>query len=190
MKKLLLLIMFFLLTGCKYTELNDLAIIKNSGIKYCNNYILYTMIIDEVNKDNIPKTKIIETNGNDINEAFVNLRNTINKEIYLSHIDLIILDKNLNKKDYQNIIDYFLNHQELRNDFLTVISSDIKNLLNNTKYDEIEELITNKDNIIKLSFEELIQKYLDNKDIILPEIVYDNELKFIDNQKIERINNV
>ena len=198
MKKILLLIIIFMLTGCKeYNELNDLAIIKSIGIESKKEYTLYAEIIEEIDKDNNPHTKVIETNGNNIEDIFNNIKTLVNKEIYLSHIDLLILDKSLNDVDYKNIANYFLNHKEFRNDFLTIFSSDTKKILEESKYDEIENLITtNKDNkeIIEVSFEEVISKFLDNKDFILSMINYDKEIKFngnykYKNNKLERINN-
>lgn len=201
MKKILLLIIIFTITGCtQYSELNELAIIKSIGIKKENNYTLYAEIIDEVEKNNIPKTKIIEVTGNTVEELFQNINMFINKKIYFSHIDLIIFDEKLNNDDYKNIINYFLNNKEFRNDFLAITSNNIKNILNNSKYDEIEKIIvTNKENkeIIKTSFEEIINSFLTKKSFTVSEINYDKDdkelkyngnYKFI-NSKLERINN-
>ena len=198
MKKIFLLIILILLTGCtKYNDLNELAIIKSIGISHDNEYTLYAEIIEEIDKDNIPQMKVMETSDKDINKLFDNIKLQINKEIFFSHIDLIILDFNLNNEDYQKIIDYFIKHHEFRNDFLCVLSKDIKKVLENSKYDEIEELITtNKEskNIIKVSFEEVIQKFLDKKIFLLSEVSYKNEIIFIgnyqyQNNKLERMNN-
>ena len=199
MKKIFFLIIFMLfLTGCNsYNELNQLAIIKSIGIKYDKSYTLYSEIIDEVDKNNNPKTKIISTNGKDIDELFNNIKSIVNKKIHFSHIDLIILDENLNKNNLNDIINYFLNHNEFRNDFLTIISNDINKVLENSKYDEVENIIiSNKEskNIIKISFEEIISKFLDNKDFILSKIIYKNEIEFdcnykYINNKFERITN-
>ena len=199
MKKTFFLIILFFLTGCTaYNELNELAIIKSIGIEKNNDkYILYSLVIDEIDKDNIPKTEVIETEGKDIKELFQNIKKLVNKEIYLSHIDLIILNKNIKDNDLNNIINYFINHNEFRNDFLTVISDNIKDVLKNSKYDEIENIIiTNKDSkeIIKISFEEIIEKFL-NKEIIYvssidyqEKIIFNVNYKYINN-KLERINN-
>lgn len=155
MKKIFFLITILFFTGCtKYNDLNELAIIKSIGISHNNEYTLYAEIIEEIDKDNNPKMKVIETTSNNIDELFNNIKLLVNKEIYFSHIDLILLDFNLDQKDYQELIHYFLNHNEFRNDFLCVLSKDIKNVLENSEYDEIEELITtNKESkdIIKIT---------------------------------------
>ncbi len=199
MKKIIIIITFllFLTTGCKqYNDLNELAIIKSIGIDKKDEYTLYAEIIEKIDKDNNPQTKIIETNGKTMDDLFTNIKTLVNKEIYLSHIDLIILSDSLKNEDYKKIINYFLNHKEFRNDFLCVMSSEIKNVLEKSQYDEIEKLImTNKESktIIKINFEEIIKNFLDNKKFIISKVIYDqDEIKFIGNyeyynNKLERI---
>ena len=199
MKKLLILLIIILLTGCsRYTELNELAITKSIGITYQeDNYILYAEIIDKVNKDNTPVTKIVTVEGKTVEEVFTDIKLSINKEIHLSHIDLIILSDTLNDNNYQEIIKYFIINKDLRNDYLTILSNDITEILANANYDEIEELIkTNKDskNIINVSFQEIMQSFIDYKTFKAPYLIYDQEIKFTGNyqylnNKLERINN-
>ena len=180
MKKLLILLIL-LLTGCnKYTELNELAIIKSIGIEKKEDYTLYALIITDI-KDNEPVTEIIKVSDNNLNNLFNKIKLQVNKEIYFSHIDLIILDFNLNNNDYDNLIKYFLNHHEFRNDFLTILSSDMKNVLDNSRYDEIENLIiTNKESktVIKKTFEKIMQEYLDNKEFTISNITYQDKIMF------------
>ena len=180
MKKLLILLIL-LLTGCnKYTELNELAIIKSIGIEKKEDYTLYALIITDI-KDNEPVTEIIKVSDNNLNDLFNKIKLQVNKEIYFSHIDLIILDFNLNNNDYDNLIKYFLNHHEFRNDFLTILSSDMKNVLDNSRYDEIENLIiTNKESktVIKKTFEKIMQEYLDNKEFTISNITYQDKIMF------------
>lgn len=203
MKKVIIIIiaiitLIYVNGGQNYTELNDLAIIKSIGITYENNeYTLYAEIIDEINKDNIPQTKVIKTSNKEIKELFNDIKLLVNKEIYLSHIDLIIISETLKNDNYEEIIDYFLNNKEIRNDFMFIFSNEIEEVLKNSKYDEVEELITtNKDskNVINITFEEIIKDFLDTKSFKASYITYDEEIKFINNvlyknNKTERINN-
>jgi len=203
MKKVIIIIiaiitLIYVNGGQNYTELNDLAIIKSIGITYEDNeYNLYAEIIDEVTQDNLPKTKVIKANNKKIKDAFDDIKLLVNKEIYLSHIDLLIISETLNNDNYQEIIDYFLSNKEFRNDFMCIFSNEIKNVLENSKYDEVEEIITtNKDskNIINVTFEEIIKDFLDKKSFIASYITYDDEIRFTNNvlyqnNKTERINN-
>ena len=198
MKKKYLLIILLLLTGCtKYNDLNELAIIKSIGISHNKEFTLYAEVIEEIDKDNIPKMKIIETSSNDISNLFNNIKTLVNKEIYFSHIDLILLDFNLDKNDYHTLIKYLLEHNEFRNDYYTVLSKDIKKVLENSKYDEIEELLTtNKESkdIVKITFEEVIKNFLDNDTFTLSEVAFQEKVVFTGNykyknNKLERVNN-
>ena len=196
MKKLLFIIII-LLTGCsKYTDLKHLTIIKSIGISYNNGYTIYAQIYDEIKKDNDPKTKVIESNGNTIKEAFNNLKKKVGKEIFLSHIDLLIMDKELTKNNYSETIDYFIYNDEFRNDFFTILSSDIYNLLSKTKYDEIENFIKSNSSIkkiINISFEELANNYLENIPFTITCINYNDFFEYenytFNNQFIKRVNN-
>ena len=196
MKKAMFLIIIIFISGCsKYANLSDLAIIKSIGIEYNNGYTLYAEIIDEIDKDNNPKTKIIKVNNKNLSLIFEDLKKVANKEIYLSHIDLIIFDFNLKENNYQEIINYFINNQELRNDFLCILSNDIGKLLNISKYDEIEQIINaNNENkqIIKISFEELIKEYFNKKEFTISLFKTDNQIHYqnnyhFKNNKLERI---
>jgi len=79
MKKVIIIIiaiitLIYVNGGQNYTELNDLAIIKSIGIDYENNeYTLYAEIIDEITKDNLPKTKVIKSSDKNIKNVFNNI---------------------------------------------------------------------------------------------------------------------
>lgn len=181
MKKLII-ILILLITGCtKYNDLAELTIIKSIGIDYNENYIVYAQIIDYIDENNKPIMKTIKENGKTINEGFSNLKKRINKEIYLSHIDLLVLGNTLKKENYQNIINYFINNNDFRNDFYCIFSSDIYNLFEKTNYDEIEILLKTKDKSSIKNFDNVIQEFIDNKTIILPEIIYQHEINYLDN---------
>lgn len=196
MKKIIIVILLLFLTGCNYTELNDLSIIKSIGIDYTNGeYTLYAEIIDEIDRENNPTTKIITTKNHQINECFQQLIILSNKRIHYSHIDLLVLSPNLKNKELTEIFHYFLNNKDFRNDFTTIYANNINNLLANAKYDEIEQLITNNKhkNIIKIDIESIIKNYYDKKSFTLSLFAYEDEkviykynLKYQNNQ-IERI---
>lgn len=197
MKKTIIFLIILLITGCNYIELNDLSIIKSIAIDYQDNqYLLYAEIIDEINQDNIPKTKIITVNNKSIEKCFKELIIRSNKTIHYSHIDLLILSNNLNNVNLKEIFKYFLNNQNFRNDFMTISSNDVSNLIKNSKYDEIEQLIKNNQhkNLIKIDIEDVIKEYLKNNFILLSSfdyeqnnVLYKYNIKYINN-KTERIN--
>ena len=179
MKKILLLLIF-IITGCtQYNDLKELTIIKSIGINYEDNYHVYAQIIDSIDEQKNPKMKTIESNGKTITESFHNLEKLISKDVFLSHVDLLVLDKDLNSNNYQEIITYFINNNSFRNDFYCVFSSNVKKLLEQSKYDEIEIFLkTNNHKDIIKNFDTVIKEYIDNKTIILSNIDYHNGIKY------------
>ena len=193
MKKILLLIIF-ITTGCtQYTDLKDLSIIKSIGIEYHDTYTIYAQVYDVINKNNNPTTKIIKAYGKTIKEAFINLKTISNKKLYYSHTDLLIFDTLLQNNNYDEIINYIINNNDFRNDYLVIVSSDVYNTLDNSKYDEIESLIKTNNLTTKINFINLINDYINNKAFIISKIDYDNNIVYngnykYKNNKLERLN--
>lgn len=144
MKKIFLILILFLFTGCSsYIELNDLAIINAIGIEKVNNtYKMYASIIMETDKETTtPKTTIYEVTGVNLNDMLNQLTLTLNKKIYLSHLDLFLLNDTIKTQEFTEIINFFLNNNETREDFLVICSKNIKELLEKTNYGEINDLV-------------------------------------------------
>ena len=144
MKKIIIIIsLLFLLTGCNsYVELNDLGIINAIGIeKNNNNYKVYASIIENVEKNGTPNFTIYQIEGNNLLEIFDHLNLKLNKKIYLSHLDLLLLNPTIKTKELEEIINFFLNNNESRNDFLVVTTDNINNILKNSSFQEINNLI-------------------------------------------------
>ena len=107
MKKILLLLMILLLTGCDYVEINDLVIISGMIIDYKDNkYEITSQIIENDNKSIV---KVFTTNGESIEECLSELSK-------ISHLKIVILTDNIikNKIDYQ---DYFLRDTKSKMNF-------------------------------------------------------------------------
>lgn len=197
MKKILFLFIIFLTSCTNYTELNNLSIIKSIGITFKDNtYTLYTQIID-IDDDDNPKTQIVTISDSEFDNLFLKLEKESNKELFLSHIDLLLIDFTIIDNNYNDIINYFINNINLRNDFHCVLTEDIENTLNNAKYNEIEKLINSNNynnNIITISFERIINKYLSHKPFQISEISFNDRIIFKNNYKYlnnhyERIDN-
>lgn len=96
MKKIIVIVIsLFLIFGSNnYKELNSLAIITNIGIeKDKDNFkIIFQEIIPERKENKIEKTyKYYTNNSNNLNNAFSKLSDDITKEIYLEHLENIII---------------------------------------------------------------------------------------------------
>ena len=184
MKKYLILIIIFFLTGCSsYIELNDLAIIDTISIqKEDNNYKLTISYIEKIEENNLnPQTKIIETKDTNINQLFNDLSLKINKKIYLSHLNLLLIDDSIKNKEFKELINYFLNNQDTREDFLIAYSNNINDLMHNNKFLEINDLVkinhqeTSK--VIYTTMYDVIKNYYEKKNIYLTNLTYqDNNI--------------
>lgn len=188
MKKILILIILFL-TGCtKYNDLAELTIIKSIGISYDSSYHVSAQIIDYIDDNNEAHMKVIKEKGQTLEKSFNNLQNLINQDIFFSHIDLLVLDNHLLDNNYNNIIQFFLNNNNFRNDFYCIFSPDVDKLLEKSQYDEIEIFIKSKKNIkiATKNLNEVISEYFDNEKIVLPNISYNNKISYLGNYEYNK----
>ena len=173
MKRILIvLVSFLLLTGCNnYNDINNLAIINEIAIKYDKEYEIYIKVLAN-NQNN--ENKIYKEKGLSIEDCFNNLNNKLTKKLYLTHLDLLILDNNLTKKEYKEVINYFLNEETSRNNFRTIITNNItKDFLKIDSKDIINQvdLSIKSTGIVKnKQFEEIIKNILNYKLDYIPYI--------------------
>ena len=184
-KIITLVIIFFLTTGClNYTELNDIGIINTIGItKNNNSYIININMLTPTEK-NLENNKTFEVKAESISEAFDKLYLLTEKDINLSHLELLLLNKSLNMEDYKNIFSFFLNRNDSRNTFNTIIidnyskdnifkydSKDINSLIEtNSKQDGI---------VIPKTFDEVIEDVLNTNISYIPTIQINNNIEIL-----------
>lgn len=120
MKKIvILLISVLFVSGCyNYRELNELAIGSGLGLEFKDNeYHAYLQVININNfstqtgsdKSNF---NIYEAKGKTIFEAIRNINTTLSKEIFLSHMKIVVLDDSL-FSDLEGVIDFLMNELEI-----------------------------------------------------------------------------
>ncbi len=126
MKKILiLLIMIFSLTGCKdYIEINDLAILTGIVIDYTDD--MYEVTAQLIVNDKKSNTEVFTTKSSSINEAIAELSKLSNKEVFISHLKVLIVTDNIIKNNI-DFKDYFLRSSKSKmNFYVYVINEDIK----------------------------------------------------------------
>ena len=160
MKKIILIIIsLFFLTGCKdYTELENLGIASSIFIEYDGEYKITT----EIYKDK--EMEIVHSSGSTISEAISNFIYKSKNDIYLSHLNAVIIDKQAEVKD---TVYYFLRNPDVNTNFYLVITD------NEDFYDKDENIglkIKNICNRLKYKdFFQITKDYLnENIDIALP----------------------
>ncbi len=160
MKKILLIfISLFFLTGCAdYTELENLGIVSSLFIEYDGGYKITT----EIYKDE--EMELIKSSGSTIAEAISNFDYKSKRDVYLSHLNAVIIDSKVEVKD---VIYYFLRNPDANMNFylVTTDQSDF--------YDKEENIGLKIKNICsrlkRSDFFQTTKDYLnENKDIVLP----------------------
>ena len=98
MKKIILLFMLLLLTGCKdYTEINDLGIISGMIIDYKDNK--YEITTEIITNDKESELQILSTTSTSIDEAIKELSKLTNKKVFIPHLKALIITDNILKED-------------------------------------------------------------------------------------------
>ncbi|MBQ6282172.1 MAG: Ger(x)C family spore germination protein [Bacilli bacterium] len=180
MKKIILILLIFFLTGCTdYKELTDMAIVTNVAIDYKDDYKLIIQVLD--NKENNNNVIIYESNGNTLEEAFRNISLECPKKLYLGHIQTFIVKDDVFKINASKFIDFILRNHEIEKDFnLLVTSNDIKDIMSikteliNIPSESISKGITNSSVVKGIS-----NIYFDNYLMILYDVGIDPVLPTI-----------
>ena len=190
MKKILLLLLILLLTGCyNYRELNDLAIVSAIGIDYKdNNFEVSIQIVNpkkqqDSSSANEPDFIIYKSKAKTLQEAFRNVVDTSPNRIYGSHLEILIISEEIAKNHMDKLFDFFAREPEARSEFNILIAKNstpndqisIITPLINLSATNIKTLIeTNSQNLattVILTFYDTFNKYLIRYlEIILPSL--------------------
>ena len=188
MKKIKLIFLFisiFFLTGClNYIELNSIGLINVIGISKSDaNYVISINML-ETTAEETEENKNYKVEASSITQAFDKLYLLTTKNINLSHLEVLILDKSLDKQAYDDIKSFFLTRNDSRNTFNVVILENYNDeTLFKFEYKDINYLIeTNhkEDGIVSpKSFDELIEDILNLNISYIPTIKVDEKLEIL-----------
>lgn len=133
MKKLMLLLILFSLTGCwNYQELNSLAIATGFAVDIVGDEYEVTVLISNSQKESSSDSKnsassaVYKGKGKTIEEAIKDSSMAISKQIYVSHIEVLVLSEEVAKNKTMEVVDFFFRYPQTRNEFLVVIADDCK----------------------------------------------------------------
>lgn len=131
MKKILILIIVLSLTGCyNYNELNNLAIATGFAVDIKDNEYEVTVLISNSQKQGSGDSKasasaaVYRGKGKTIFEAIKDTSLAISKQIYISHIEVLVLSEEVAKNKTSEVIDFFFRYPQTRNEFYLVIAED------------------------------------------------------------------
>ena len=189
-KLILLFLVIFLSTGCvSYTELNELGIIDMILIDKDSNSDNYIVTINMItpSKDEIDAKKTYQASGKNLDKCLNELYLKTTKRIAFSHLELMALSSNLDKNNYDEIINLFLNRVDSRNSFSTIIVDNSDRLFE-YKSKDINDLINingEESGIVFIKqFDEIVKDILEVNISYIPYISIDDELNIKGYQSI------
>lgn len=185
MKKILIsFILLLFITGCSnYTELNELLVVTSIGIDYKDNkYTVYLSTVDgKLDDKEIEKEYVTyKSSGETVLEAFNRLYKDVDKKIYLSHLDLLVLSNEVLTNNILDIVKTFLYDIENRSSFNVITTEDINTLfscsdfvnkISNFSKTNAKELSA----ISLITFDNFSTIVLENNYFILPNIKIEND---------------
>lgn len=131
MKKIIFLIVCILFTGgCSdYRELSDMAMISNIAIdKEDDKYKVIVQVLDSSkssgNEEVSPSVTVYDSVGNTLHEAFRNVTLESPKQLYIGHVDTVLIGENAAKEGVSEFIDFILRDPEMEKDFNLIISTE------------------------------------------------------------------
>ena len=185
MKKLLLIILIILLTGCyDYKELNDIALISGIGISKENDEyrVIYEVINTKANKEsnNDIKKYNVEAQDKNLSNAISKANEALAKQPYFEQIKVLLITKDVNILD---ISDYIFRNEKVNTSFYLALCDDIDKIFDYTSVNEPNNSIAihnllkeiNYDKITNL-FDFNVDNLMQGYDIYLPYITIDKEL--------------
>ena len=143
MKKIILILLIFLLTGCfNYSELNKMAIVSSIGVdKENDNYIVSVQVINASKEENDgSKITVYKEKAKSIFEALRRITLKSPKKLYGGHMEKLVLSKEVAEDSIINVIDSFERISEVKNEFNIVI-------LDEGKASDFLKILTTTENI-------------------------------------------
>lgn len=124
MKKIIIILLTITLMGCQdYSELNKLAIVTAVGIdKEDEKYEVSVLIANSPktnssNKEGEAKTTVYKAKGNTVAQAIKGIDLKSPKELYFSHVNSVIISKEIGKEGFLKVSDFLMRNPETRNRF-------------------------------------------------------------------------
>lgn len=185
MKKLILIILIILLTGCyDYKELNDIAIISGIGISKENDEyrVIYEVINTEANKEsnNDIKKYNVEAQDKNLSNAISKANEALAKQPYFEQIKVLLITKDVNILD---ISDYIFRNEKFNTSFYLALCDDIDEIFDYTSVNEPNNSIAINNLLKKINYDKItnlfdfnVDNLMQGYDIYLPYIVIDKEL--------------
>lgn len=129
MKKILILIIFLFTCGCyNYQELNNYAIVTGMAIDLKDNKYEVSLLISNGTKKeaNSAQVSVASGVGDTIYTAIKDIGLSTPKEIYLSHLSILVINEEVAEKGLNSVLDFLLREPQSHQNFYMVIAKDCK----------------------------------------------------------------
>lgn len=127
MKKIIIIVCFLLLTGCwNYRELNEYAIVTGMAVDLEDDKYKLSFLIANGNKNETQQaqTSILTGTGKSIYDAFKDISLMSPKELYISHLSIVIISEDVAQQGISNLIDYLMRDPQSHQNFYLIVSKD------------------------------------------------------------------
>lgn len=194
MKKIILFLFMFLITGCyNYNEVEDLAIISAMSIDYKEDEF-EIMIEHKINKKEDDDESIIyEAKGSSLDKAIQNVSFKVDKTLYFIDLNVILLTTDAINAKLDNIIDYITREQTFGFNFNILLCENPKEIIDilkkeksvsNNVFGNYFKGLFNADflSIINVKYGTFLETYLNGyANLILPYVTVQNNEVSIQN---------
>ena len=191
----LLILIMFGVTGCyNYQELSDLAIVSGVSIAFSDHqYEVTVQVINPRSQQDAsgseePDFVIYKKKDSSIQEAIRKIAIECPKKLYLSHMNILIIDESVAKNHLEYVLDFFIRHPDIRDEFYVLIgrNSDILSITTPLENISSESILSSLKNNAKelgytdiITYQELVAMYLNpyQELAISSAYVYGNQLQ-------------
>ena len=178
-------IILFTLTGCNsnYMSLNDMAIVSSIIIdKKDDQYITHIEIYKEEKSENKSKKEsyFVKGKAKHIKDAIDNASLLVGKNLYMVHLNAIILSKSAIDNNMEIVFNYLSRRIQLNSNYYILVTDNVENLLKSKDEDNpilgekiknLTEFSSNNGAIYKYDFLEKLNNYLNPRiDVVLNKI--------------------
>lgn len=129
MKKILVVLILFLVTGCwNYQELSNYAIVTGMAVDYVDGQYEISLLISNGKKKDETNTiiSLISGKGNSIYQAFKEIGLISPKELYISHMTIVVVSEDYAKQGVTSLLDFLLRDSRSHQSFFIAIAKECK----------------------------------------------------------------
>ncbi len=127
--KILILFLVLFMTGCwNYKELNETAIATGMAIDYDKGEYEVSLLFanGKTKEEDKSQITLFSARGNTIYEAIKNISLTTPKDIYISHLSVVIISDEIAKNGLTPVLDYLLREPQSHQNFYIILAKEEK----------------------------------------------------------------